>query len=356
MKRLIVAALLVAGCTPASTGNILPAAGPSAAASTAPAPGASAAPSAPGATATPAAPTTQPTTTPAALNWPRLADLPVTLPLTKARLWARSAKDVYAAVGTGDLWRYDGTKWQAIPVPFAGNVISVTGNAEAVWAGTDKGAIAKVNKDNSLSVAPGISTHPIPSLAVVDGATETLLAACTDGNNAAMIIQGTTATPQLPVRKVGTAVAAAKGKQFVFTRDGFAAYRDSGTSGWVNKEEAASDPIRGIAAYPGGKSDLDVMAVGDKGTSVRLTGGFFQPFGTATDRPQLNDVAAADGSGVFAVGDNGLILYFGSESWRQAFSVPSLGNILAATALGPREIIILTSKGQLFAGPYIQYF
>lgn len=353
MKRLIVAALLVASCTPATTGGIQPSAGtPS---GTPASPVASAAPST-AASPTPAvAPAAQATTTPAALTWPRLADLPVTLPIAKARLFARSTKDVYAVVGTSDLWRYDGSRWQAIPVRGAGNLIALTGNADTVWVSTDAGAVAKVDATNGVAVTPGLSTSAIPSLAIVNAANETLLGACTDGANAALIIQGHNATPQLPVRKTGTVVATGKGKQIVFTSDGYAAYRDSDTADWIQKTDAASDPIRGAAAYTGGRSDLDVMAVGDNGACVRLNGGIFQPLGSGPDRTTLNDVGAADANGIFAVGNGGIVKFYSAEAWRSIVTEPSLGNILAVAALGAREIIILTSKGQVFAGPYIQY-
>jgi hypothetical protein len=352
MKRLIVAALLVASCTPATTGGIVPASGTP---GPAPASPASAAPQASANPDAPATPTTQPTTTPAALSWPRLADLPVTLPIAKARLYARSTKDVYAVVGTSDLWRYDGTRWNAIPVSGAGNLIALTGNAQTVWVSTDKGFIVKVSNTNAVSIMPAISSHPIPSLAITDPITETLLAACTDGNSLALIVQGTNVTPQLTVRKTGTVVATANGKQFAFATDGFAAYRNSDTATWSMKDAASSDPIRGAVAYTGGQSDLDVMAVGDRGASIRLAGGFFMPFGTTTARTPLNDVSAVNSSGIFAVGDSGLVLFFGSDAWRPIVSESSLGNILAISALGSREVIVLTSKGQVFAGPYIQY-
>jgi hypothetical protein len=346
MKRLIVAALLAASCTPATTGVITPASG------TPQSPGASQAPTSPASPAASATPV--PATTPASLDWPRLADLPVSTPIAKARLWARSTKDVYAVVGTGDLWHYDGTGWTATAVPGAGNLIAVTGTADAVWASTDTGAIAKRPKSGAVTVQ-AISTAAIPSLAVVDAATETLLAACTDGSNAALVVRGTTVLPQVPVKKRGTAVATGNGKQLVFADGGFAAYRESENSAWIHKDNAANDPIRAAVAYPGGRSAMDVMGVGDKGASTRYDGSTYRPFGTTTNQTALNDVGAVSGDGLFAVGNDGLVLFFGAEAWRPIVNDPSLGNVLAMAALGNREIIILTSKGQLFSGPYIQY-
>jgi hypothetical protein len=302
----------------------------------------------------PTSPAAQPSAA-AALGWPRLADLPVTTPIAKARIWARSVSDVYAVVGTPEIWHYDGTNWKAVAVPLAGNLISVTGNADAVWAGTDKGAVAKLAKGGTEAVVrSNLSTAALPALAVIDGATDTLLAACTDGSSAALVIRGQNATPHLPVQQAGTAVAVGNGKQFVFA-GGLAAYRDSETAPWITRTDAASDPIRAAVAYTGGRSDLDVFGVGDLGTSTRISGGQVQPFGTTTARPQLNDVGAASAGGIFAVGNKGLVLYFGSEAWRPIVSESSLGDILAMTALGNREIIILTSKGQVFRGPYYQY-
>jgi hypothetical protein len=348
MKRLIIAALMAASCTPATTGPI--AAPPAASGSAAPTGSAS-----PASSTAPTSPAAQPSAAAAALGWPRLADLPVTAPIAKARLWARSVSDVYAVVGTPAIWHYDGTSWKAIAVPAAGDLISITGNGDAVWAGTDKGAVAKLAKGGTEAVIrSGLSTAALPALALIDGATDTLLAACTDGSSAALVIRGQNATPHLQGQKAGTAVAVGKGRQFVFA-GGLAAYRDSDTAPWITRTDAASDPIRAAVAYPGGRSDLDLMGVGDLGTSTRISGGQVQPFGTTTARPQLNDVGAASAGGLFAVGNNGLILYFASEAWRPIVSEASLGDILAMTALADREIIILTSKGQVFRGPYYQY-
>jgi hypothetical protein len=284
-----------------------------------------------------------------------LADLPVSTPIRNARLWARSTKDVYAVAGSSELWHYDGLSWTATPVPAAGNLIALTGNADTVWASTDAGALVKQPKSGSLTIQRKVSTSAIPSLAIIDAATETLLAACTEGNSAAMVISGLNVMPQLPVKLAGTAVAVSNGKQFVFAEGGLGAYRDSASANWTIRTGVASEPIRAAVAYPEGRSDRDVMGVGDKGTSTRLTGGFFEPFGTTTSQTQLNDVGAVSASGLFAVGNGGLVLYFGSESWRPIVNEASLGDILAMTALGTREIIILTSKGQVFSGPYFQY-
>ena len=352
MKRLLLAFLLLAGCQPAAVtpSGSLPSS--PAAPSTTPSASPSAAAGSPAPAPTPTTVASAPQQT-SALTWPRLADLPAPTPIKQARLWGRSKSDLFAVIGTPELWHYDGTSWTSQAVSGAGNLIGLTGSNTSVFASTDSGAIVTVPTGGAPSVRTGVSTAAIPAVAYADDST--LLAASTDGVTPVLVVGKNGIGGQIFNKEKGYGVIARNGQYVVVGQDGFMAYKAANDTNWQTKDGAPNGPLRAVAAYTGGSSPLDVMAIGDAGASVREAGGTFLPYGTTAAKTPLNDIGAASAAGVFAVGNSGLILFFSSDAWRPIVQEASIGDILAMTALGDREIIILTSKGLVQAGPYTQY-
>ena len=332
-SRLLIAALFVSGCVSGQS-SVSPVPGSSPVAVASGTPSAGVVPGAAAASPAAVSPGAPPSQSPNVIAWNRLPDLPVQGDLTRASVYARSVGDVYVATGTTTIWHLAGSAWEKQAVPGTLGVSNLSLVAGAVTGTSDDGTVFKL---------AGTTWAQIDQLPARVDTTAVL--------DVYGRLTGTDYKTPTSMRLGSYSVGSANDYQFLAGPKGLAWLKQKDSSTWTMAGTLSSD-FTLMTTFLDGSAPQEAFMAGPDAAMVRTKGGAFLPISAPVGKSRINAITSAGYTGLYAAVDNGIVLYWGSEAWSQIVAEPKLGNVLGISAISPRETVMVSAKGFVYAGPY----